>query len=113
MDYIETRDGLIAFQQKYKMRDNWDEPDEQGIDAVVAPGLLSTEGSDPRDEFELIIERGTLGYEEGNSFDFTATVKAKNDLVEAAVFLLHEGNPVACINLANLFAFACGYEGYI
>jgi hypothetical protein len=128
IENIQTREQLIAFQQRYRMRESWHEPDEQGIDAVLAPGSFDNASAAPATEFEVVVERGTLGYEPGNRFDFTASVRpltwrecGLEDRVtdpdaacahEASVFLLHMGEPVAAVNVALLLAMACGFEGF-
>jgi hypothetical protein len=88
MQIIDTREDLIAFAQKYGLRDSWHEPDEQGVDAVVKGSVFDNAGFWPWPE------AATWGRTQ-----------------EKHVVLKVNGKPVAAVNLATLFAFATGWEG--
>lgn len=76
-----------------RVRDNWHEPDEQGLTAVV-------HGTD----FD---NAGFWGHDRDGSLSTYGDPPRQEIWVE----LFKNGVPVAEINLATLLAFATGYEG--
>lgn len=95
---IETRAQLIELQQqRLQLRDDWHEPGERDVTATVSGQRFDNAGFWGSSELALVIT--------GQSF-------ATHRNIEMFVTLYHEDEPVAEINLATLFAFACGtYDG--
>ena len=88
MIHVQTRQELVDLARELGVRPDWYEPDEQGLEARV---------------------KGT--YFDNAGFWGRAYVPRHRDMAtELYVTLVHEGQPVAEVNLATLFAFACGYE---
>jgi hypothetical protein len=88
---INSRDQLVRLARELGVRDNWHEPDEQEVTVKVRGDSFDNAGFWGRYKGEL----NTFG--DGQQ--------------EVWVELLKDGEPVAEINLATLFAFATGYEG--
>jgi hypothetical protein len=86
MRRIRTRDELVRLARGLKVRPDWHEPDEQGVTAQVS----------------------------GASFDnagfWGAGATIAPEALEMWVTLYKDGRPVAEVNLATLFAWACGYQ---
>ncbi len=105
---IQTRRQLIAFKRSHRMRENWDEPDEQDVDAFPAIGRsFGCESGDPSD-FAVEYARRQ---DEGGIYATVFSALSRSNCSEHGVFLFHDGEPVAFVNLALLLAMACGYEG--
>lgn len=91
---LDTRGDLIALQQELGLRGDWHEPDEQGVTAqVLGFSFDNAMGTDR----ELVVGHG--GVYEAHPRD------GRNEML---VVLSVDEKPVAVVNLANLFAWACG-----
>lgn len=88
---INTRQQLIELARTLRVRPDWHEPDERGITARVHG-----------DDFD---NAGFWGHYKGKLNTYGAGHQ------EMWVELIQDGEPVAEINLATLFAMATGYEG--
>ena len=89
---IDTAAELRELARELRVRDNWHEPDERDVTAVV-------HGTD----FD---NAGFWGNYKGEPMTFGDPPRQ-----EIWVELFQDGKPVAEINLATLFAMATGYEG--
>jgi len=89
---INFADQLRRLARELGVRDNWHEPDEQGVDVVVRGGNFDN--------------AGFWGRNKDGSLDTFGDGQQ-----EIWVELFKDGKPVAEINLATLFAMATGYEG--
>jgi hypothetical protein len=87
--HIQTRQELVDLARELGVRAAWHEPDEQGLEARVKGVTFDNAGFWGRAYLPRHREAAT----------------------ELYVTLLHEGQPVAEVNLATLFSFACGFEG--
>lgn len=85
---IRTRKELLTLARDLGVRPDWHEPDEEGVDAVVCGNVF--------DNADRV-----CGSRWCSSSDPSRTFE------EIGVYLMKDGEPVASINLANLFAFAC------
>lgn len=116
---IRTAAGLRRFREENRMRPNWHEPDEQGVDAFPAVGTSFDNASADPLEFEVsrAVER-----DDDSVYAFEVSVlpaaSAKNPrfprgvaMGEHGVVLFRDYEPVAFVNLADLLAFASGHEG--
>ena len=87
IEKIYSVDRLVKLAQQLKVRDDWHEPDEQGITVTV----------------------------KGNKFDnagYWGNQVLTKSWSEKYVTIKKDNKPIAEINLATLFAFACRtYEG--
>jgi hypothetical protein len=95
---IRTQDDLVALSNELRMRRDWHEPDERGVSARVTGSEFDNAGTWGAAEIEARRQRraaGTGGF----------------GVLELFVTLYHEGEPVAEVNLATLFAFATGWPG--
>lgn len=82
---INSKEELKDFAKQYGLRPDWHEPDEESIDAKVKGKIFDNAGF------------------WGVDFD----PKPFGITPEMSVVLYHKNKPVAEINLATLFAFAC------
>jgi hypothetical protein len=106
---ILTRRQLMAFQRAYRMRESWHEPDEQDVSAFPAVGhSFDNAGCDPSD-YDVEYARRQ---DDGGIHATVFSVLPKTNNAEHGVFLFHDGEPKAFVNLALLLAMACGYEGF-
>ena len=109
---INTRAELQALAKELGVRDDWHEPDNQGV-TVFGFGLnfdnagfwglqhLATRETEAR---TCLHDAG------GNTGEWT--MDDVDRFVETFVVIYQHGNAVAEVNLATLFAFACGtYSG--
>jgi hypothetical protein len=96
---ITTRDDLVALANKLGMRADWHEPDEKDVTAAVTGASFDNAGSWGAAE----LERRKAERRQGHMAGLT-------DL-ELWVTIYRDGEPVAEVNLATLFAFAAGFEG--
>lgn len=109
---INTVAQLRELQQALKVRPDWHEPDEQDVTARVfgfsfdnagfwgSEGKVTTLPQDERQEKWF------------NHYNTASELARREDHEEMYVALYRDGDRVAEINLATLFAFACGtYEG--
>lgn len=85
---VTTRAELIALKRALGVRDDWHEPDEQGVDAVIAGKSFDNAGFWPA---------------ESNPF-------AAPEVIEQYVIICRGGQSVAVVNLATLFSWATGYD---
>ena len=93
---INSRDNLVALANELGVRRDWHEPDEQGVTAEVRGKSFDNAGFwGIKDEAEFLTRHGHGGV----------------SAVEMYVTLYKDGEPVAEVDLATLFAFATGYEG--
>jgi hypothetical protein len=95
---IITRAELVELARELKMRPDWHEPDEQEVTAKVRGGSFDNAGS----------------WGEGDFLAWTGMYGARPRLEESLelwVILYQDGQPVAEVNLATLFAWATGFEG--
>jgi hypothetical protein len=96
---ITTRDDLVALANKLGMRADWHEPDEKGVTARFYGKDFDNAGFWGEAEIERVKHERARGYAAG-----------LNGL-EMWVAVFHDGERVAEVNLATLFAFATGFEG--
>jgi len=89
---IDSAVQLRRLANELRVRDNWHEPDEQEVTAVVHGTDFDNAGFWGHYKDELV----TIG---------------DPPRQEIWVELFQDGKPVAEINLATLFAMATGYEG--
>ena len=84
MKIITSKDQLKELASQLGVRDSWHEPDEQGVDVTV----------------------------HGNSFDNAGfwPERAWGGHLEKHVVIKQDGQPVAAVNLASLFAYATDFE---
>ena len=94
---IRTRDDLMALANELGMRPDWHEPDEREVTARAFGGNFDNAGFYGQAEFLDWIQR--YGFE-----------RAERG-IEMWITLYRDGDPVAEVNLASLFAFACGWDG--
>jgi len=97
-----TQDELKLLAKWLGVRDDWHEPDESGVTAEVHGVHLDNAGFWGSHELEM------------RANDTTGTYRGRTgeDCMEFWVTILKDGKPVAEIDLATLFAFACGtYDG--
>jgi hypothetical protein len=96
---INTREELRELQRDLKLRPDWHEPDEKDITARYGHGqAFDNAGWWGDDAMRYLMRSHTL-------------TEAVNT-AEMSIIICHAGYPIAEINLATLFAFACGtYEG--
>lgn len=88
---IHTRAELQELARQLRVRPNWHEPDEQEVTARVFGLSFDNAGFWGQDEVRRV---GGMGpYSEG---------------LEMWVTLYQDGYPVAEVNLATLFSWACG-----
>lgn len=86
---IESAQQLAEFADKHRIRNDWHEPDEQNITAIVL-GTCFDNAMGPGE---------TFGYETSPSMEIA--VYLCEDLGEG-----REPRPLACVNLASLCAWA-------
>lgn len=92
---ILNRPQLLALARELGVRPDWHEPDEQGLEAIVFGEEFDNAGFWGRSFRESILSR-----------------HPKHRLSEEMnIMLVKDGKPIAEINLASLFAMACGCEG--
>ncbi len=90
---VDTRSQLRKVARALCVRENWHEPDEQGVTVRV-------HGSD----FD---NAGFWGYgSDGKPVAYGDPARQ-----ELWIELIQDGRPVAAVNLATLLAFATGWEG--
>jgi hypothetical protein len=88
MKRITSKTELEALAQKLGVRPDWHEPDEQEVTAEVRGVSFDNAGT------------------WGPGFD----PSTYPNIEEMHVVLTQDGENVACVNLATLFAWATGYE---
>lgn len=84
---INTREQLEELAEHLGVRENWHEPDENDVTAEVRGSSFDNAGFWGREDL------------------------AGKDREELHVVLFRNGDEVAMVNLATLFAFATGWEG--
>lgn len=87
---INNQAELRALARNLQLRHDWHEPDEQGLEAIVFGDSFDNAGFWGREYREDAGRREFIGTE------------------EMSVMLVHDGKPIAEVNLASLFAMACG-----
>lgn len=109
---INTVAQLRELQQELKVRPDWHEPDEQDVTARVFGFSFDNAGfwgTNIKVTHLPETERGRRAF---NFFNTSKELARREDSEEMYVAIYVEGVRVAEINLATLFAFACGtYEG--
>jgi hypothetical protein len=110
MEIIQTRQQLVELAKTLGVRADWHEPDEQGITADVEGGTFDNAGFWPT--------ATVMGWVTASAV--TRSVLRTMRGVEQHVVLYKrvgpdddafaESEPVAVVNLATLFAWACGHE---
>ena len=90
MEIITTRAELVELAQRLGVRRSWHEPDEQGLTVKVEGRSFDNAGFWPTAE--------------ATAYGMPATS------VEKHVIIRKDGQAVAAVNLATLFAWATGYE---
>lgn len=106
---ILTREQLRHFARAHGLREEWDEPDEQEVNAIPAVGhSFGNEIASPGD----FVVRYAQRRDGGGIYDEVYSAIPVNGVAEHGVFLFHRGEPVAFVNLALLLAMACGFEGF-
>ncbi len=90
--HVRNRNELRILMKMLGLRWDWHEPDERGVEAVVFGDKFDNAGLWGR-RFRLEKQRGFMLAEE-----------------EMNVLLVRDEKPVAEINLATLFSWACGYD---
>jgi hypothetical protein len=85
---VQTRQELVELARELGVRPDWHEPDEQDVEARV---------------------QGTV-FDNAGFWGRAYLPRHREAATELYVTLVHEGQSVAEVNLATLFAFACGYE---
>lgn len=114
MRRIYKRSELQQLAKDLKVRPDWHEPDEQGLDAFTFGGSFDNAGHWGLEYWSRReLDTRTRLYKAGDSntvSDFI--IEDAERFMEMFVVLYQEGHAVAEINLATLLAFACGtYEG--
>jgi hypothetical protein len=104
IDNITKREQLMAFVERAGMR-RWHEPDESGVDAFPAVGSSFDNACASPLDFEL---RWAREFAPGEGADVVVQIHQRVEAAEHGVFLFHNSEPVAFVNLAMLFAFATG-----
>ena len=97
IDRISTQDDLVALANRLGVRPDWHEPDEQDVTAQVHGGSFDNAGFWGKEEYDCWVAE--YGHARANAG------------IEKWVTLWQHGRPVAEVNLATLFAWACGYRG--
>jgi hypothetical protein len=93
---INKRDDLVALANELGVRRDWHEPDDRGVTAEVRGASFDNAGFwGIKEEAGFLARHGHRGAV----------------AVEMYVTLYKDGEPVAEVNLATLFAMATGYEG--
>ena len=110
---IRTRQDLVNLAKQLGVRTDWHEPDEQGLDAVAFGGNFDNAGHWglehlSRRELEL---RSRLSDESDHIGSAVIDIDEAHLFTEMFIVLYRENRAIAEINLATLFAFACGCEG--
>lgn len=106
---INTKADLKTLAQELGVRNDWHEPDEQGLDVVCFGGSFDNCGHWglehlSRREYESrarLLKAGNTNTVEDYG------IEDPERFVEVFVVLYKEGRAIAEINLATLFAFAC------
>jgi hypothetical protein len=110
---IRTRRELQRLAKELGVREDWHEPDEQGLDAVAFGGNFDNAGhwglehlsrAELRSRAQLSAESDSIGCA-------VIDLDEANLFTEMFVVLYRENRAIAEVNLATLFAFACGYDG--
>lgn len=107
---IRSRSQLVKLAVQYGLREDWHEPDEQEIEAYPAIGHHFDNAVSDYSDFEVTWARRQ------DEYGIHATVFQVLPRVLAAehgVFIFHRAKPVAFVNLADLLAMACGFDGYV
>ena len=98
---IQTKAELKALAKKLEVRKDWHEPDEQGLEARVYGEHFDNAGFWGSTE---------INRQYGKNLGTEYQIYLKN--MEQWVTLFKNGEAIAEINLATLFAFACDtYDG--
>lgn len=93
---INTPGDLRAFQREHGLRDDWHEPDEQGVEARVYGAVL---GND---------------HPPGHGLELDEELMPVSEPLEMQVVLIVDGEPKAVVSLATLLSFACGtFDGWL
>jgi hypothetical protein len=99
VERIDTRAQLIALQQRLQLREDWHEPDEREVSAVTQGSRFDNAGFWGAAELaQRMTQRNVAPHHALRGMEQYVTIRV-------------DGQPVAEVNLATLFAFACGYEG--
>lgn len=101
---ISTREELIDLAAKLKVSGDWHENDEAGVTAHVHGLIFDNAGLWPLNVVTL------HGGEAEAGIPFTAPTPGH---AEIHVTLCADGEPVAAVNLATLFAWATGMCGHV
>lgn len=103
VEIITTRQQLVDLAQRLGMRDDWHEPDEQGVTARVDGLAFGNSGYWP------LAEALRNGYSVRSVEQHVVLSVIHED--EACDDCGHaESEDVAAVNLATLLAWACGHE---
>ncbi len=86
MKRINTRQELVELAQELQVRIDWHEPDEQEVTAVVRGKIFDNAGFWPKD------------------------ILGEDCPMEKHVVIKKGNKAIATVNLATLFAWACGLE---
>ena len=94
MKRIFRRNDLVELARELGVRPDWHEPEEQGLSVVVKGNNFDNAGFwvDESGRPEPLVRGG------------------KTLVLEKYVILKQDGKPVAAVNLATLFAWACGFQ---
>jgi len=107
---IRTQLQLQELAKELKVRPDWHEPDEQDLDAVAFGGNFDNAGFwglKHLSERELEL-RSRLSPESNEIGSAVIDMEEAHLFTEMFIVLYKENQAIAEINLATLFAFACG-----
>jgi len=107
---INTRRELQRLAKELGVREDWHEPDEQDVEVYGFGGHFDNAGfwglrhlaeRETHDRMNLLDPKNTGEY----------IMEDTDRFVEKFAVIYKDGKAVAEVNLATLFAFACGYDG--
>jgi|ERR1041385_3489872 hypothetical protein len=110
---INTRQELVQLAREVGVQPDWHEPDNQSLDAVAFGGNFDNAGFwglRHLSERELA-QRCRLSNESDTTDSAIIDIDEAHLFTEMFIVLYRDNRAIAEINLATLFAFACGYEG--
>ncbi len=90
--HVRSRADLLDLARELGVRPDWHEPDNEDVEAIVFGDTFDNAGFWGR-RFRLEKKQGFLSADE-----------------EMNVLLVKNGEPVAEVNLATLFSWACGFD---
>lgn len=109
---INSRAELQALATELGIRHDWHEPDNQDVDAFTFGGHFDNAGFWGLQHWGDCERRARMNLWNPSGNVSEAVIEDAELFVEMFVVLYKEGRAVAEINLATLFAFACGtFEG--